>query len=345
MDECWRSSCASGGEHQLEQGPVLQREVHVACRDRVDTRDEGLNRTVGGHAKPCLQALEAALSDGVQESFLGREVRARSAVTHPREPGDLTQGQLVATGAGDGLFSRVQQRGPEVAVVVGLRRHGLQHTHLTADLGDAYIADGAPDSAAAGRRRIFLTRTTAFGPAVTAGIPTRTFPARAEGGVGGSAALLIAPAQFLLCEVVAAAAWRRPGYSYFRNFISDLGVTDGPMTYQGRLVDSPLGVLMNVSFFLLGIIGAYGIIMLTRSLPPSRHRGWLRLAGVAFGLGGILVGLFPENTIELAHAAGAFPNIGFGNVVLILVGARATRYYAAPPWVAWLLVGLGLAMY
>lgn len=186
-----------------------------------------------------------------------------------------------------------------------------------------------------------MTRTTAFGPAVTAGIPTRTFPARAEGGVGGSAALLIAPAQFLLCEVVAAAAWRRPGYSYFRNFISDLGVTDGPMTYQGRLVDSPLRVLMNVSFFLLGIIGAYGIIMLTRSLPPSRHRGWLRLAGVAFGLGGILVGLFPENTIELAHAAGAFLNIGFGNVVLILVGARATRYYAAPPWVAWLLVGLG----
>lgn len=186
-----------------------------------------------------------------------------------------------------------------------------------------------------------MTPSTADGSPVTDGAPPAVFPDRAQGGVRGSAALLIAPAQFLLCERVAAVAWQRPSYSYFRNFISDLGVTDGPITYQGRLVDSPLGVLMNVSFFLLGVIGAYGIIMLTRSLPPSRHRAWLRLAGVAFGLGGILVGLFPENTIELAHAAGAFLNIGFGNVVLILVGARATRYYAAPPWVARLLVGLG----
>ncbi len=186
-----------------------------------------------------------------------------------------------------------------------------------------------------------MTRTTAFGLTVTAVMPTRTFPASDRGRVGGSAALLIAPAQFLLCEGVAAAAWRRPGYSYFRNFISDLGVTDGPRTYQGRLVDSPFGVLMNISFCLLGVVGAYGIIMLARSLPPSRHRAWIRIAGVAFGVGGVLVGLFPEGTVELAHAVGAFLNIGFGNALLILVGARATRYYAAPLGVARLLVGLG----
>lgn len=187
-----------------------------------------------------------------------------------------------------------------------------------------------------------MTRSTAIGPAVTAGMPTRTSPTRARRGVSGSAALLIAPAQFLLCEGVAAVAWRRPGYSYVRNFISDLGVTDGPMSYQGRLVDSPFGVLMNISFCLLGVVGAYGIITLARSLPPSRHRAWIRIAGVAFGIGGVLVGWFPEDTVELAHALGAFLNIGFGNVVLILVGARATRYYAAPPGVGRLLVGLGV---
>lgn len=43
----------------------------------------------------------------------------------------------------------------------------------------------------------------------------------------------------------------------------------------------------------------------------------------------MLVGLFPV-TVELAHALGALLNIGFGNVVLILVGTRATGYYAAP---------------
>lgn len=186
-----------------------------------------------------------------------------------------------------------------------------------------------------------MPRTAAPGLTATAVIPTRTFPASDRGGVSGSAALLIAPAQFLLCEGIAAAAWQRPGYSYVHNFISDLGVTGGPLTYQGRLVDSPLGVLMNISFCLLGVIGAYGIIMLSRSLPPSKHRAWIRSTGVAFGIGGVLVGLFPEDTVELAHAAGAFLNIGFGNVLLILVGARATRYYAAPSAVARLLVGLG----
>ncbi len=184
--------------------------------------------------------------------------------------------------------------------------------------------------------------STSAGAQASTGVQAAIFPARARNGMSGNVALLIAPTQFLLFEAITAAAWKSPRYSYFHNFISDLGVTNGPTTYQGRPVDSPLGLLIDVSFCLLGVIGAYGILTLSRSLPRSSHRTWIRIAGVAFGLGGLMVGLFPENTIELAHATGAFLNIGFGNVVLILVGARGTHYYATTPRLARLLVGLGV---
>lgn len=98
----------------------------------------------------------------------------------------------------------------------------------------------------------------------------------------------------------------------------------GPTLYQGREVHSPLYWLMNSSFVLLGVAGGLGIWMLVRSLSASAYRRWLRVVGVLFGVGGVLVGLCPENSIELAHAGGAFLNIGGGNVLLILVGARGT---------------------
>lgn len=175
--------------------------------------------------------------------------------------------------------------------------------------------------------------------------PSRTpqrFPDRQAGGIIGLVALTVAPAQFLLFEAVTAAAWRTPHYSYFYNFISDLGVTNGPIVYQGRDVDSPLGWLMNTSFILLGVIGAFGILMLARSLPPSKHRTWIRAAGVAFGVGGVLVGLFPENSIESMHAVGAFLNIGFGDILLILVGAHGVQYYGMPRWLSRLTMSLGI---
>lgn len=151
--------------------------------------------------------------------------------------------------------------------------------------------------------------------------PSSRRPGRALGAV----LLLTGPAQFLVSETVAAASWRSPGYSYYHDFISDLGVK-GPTVYQGREVHSPLYWLMNSSFVLLGVAGALGIWILAGSLPASAYRRWLRVIGVLFGIGGVLVGLYPENSIELAHAGGAFLNIGGGNVLLILVGARGHRF-------------------
>jgi hypothetical membrane protein len=178
--------------------------------------------------------------------------------------------------------------------------------------------------------------TDAAAPAVL-----QRFPDRSKGGIIGLAALLVAPAQFLFFETIAAAAWQSPRYSHFYNFISDLGVTNGPIVYQGREVDSPLGWLMNLSFMLLGVIGAFGILTLSRSLPKTAHRTWVRIGGIAFGVGGLLVGLFPENSVVLLHAVGAFLNIGFGDILLILVGARGARYYGMSPWLSKLVVALG----
>lgn len=172
-------------------------------------------------------------------------------------------------------------------------------------------------------------------------IVAQRFPDRSKGGIIGLVALLVAPAQFLLFETIAASAWQSPRYSHFYNFISDLGVINGPIVYQGRDVDSPLGWLMNLSFMLLGIIGAFGILTLSRSLPKSAHRTWVRVGGIAFGVGGLLVGLFPENSVVLMHAVGAFLNIGFGDILLILIGARGIRYYGMPAWLSKLVVALG----
>lgn len=166
-------------------------------------------------------------------------------------------------------------------------------------------------------------------------------PSSRRPGRALSAVLLLAgPAQFLLGETVAAASWRSPGYSYYRDFISDLGVK-GPTVYQGREVHSPLYWLMNSSFVLLGVAVGMGIWILAVALPASAYRRWLRVVGVLFGVGGVLVGLYPENSIELAHAGGAFLNIGGGNVLLILVGARGHRF-GLPRRLSRLVLGLGV---
>lgn len=166
------------------------------------------------------------------------------------------------------------------------------------------------------------------------------FPARERGGVLGIVLFLLGPLQYFLFEAVVAGAWRDPRYSYYYNFVSDLGVVDGPVVYQERQVESPIGLLMNGSFILLGVLSAVGILVLSRSLPRSAHRLWVRIAAVAFGAGAIMVGLFPENGIELAHVVGAFLNIGFGIVLVILVGARGERYYGIPRWLARTLIAV-----
>ncbi|GAA4662286.1 DUF998 domain-containing protein [Arthrobacter cryoconiti] len=169
-----------------------------------------------------------------------------------------------------------------------------------------------------------------------------SFPSRGKAGVLGAALLLVAPLQFLLFEQITAAAWREPGYSFYYNFISDLGVVNGPIVYQGRHVDSPVGWLIDFSFIALGVLASTGIMLLTRSLARGAHRTVISIFGILFGIGGVLVGVFPENSVELGHIIGAFLNIGLGNALLIAIGLAGHRHYGLPRWISRLVVASGV---
>jgi len=55
----------------------------------------------------------------------------------------------------------------------------------------------------------------------------------------GAILLILASAIFLSFEAISASAWTDPGYSYSRNFVSDLGI---PVVteFEGRPVSSAL---------------------------------------------------------------------------------------------------------
>ena len=124
--------------------------------------------------------------------------------------------------------------------------------------------------------------------------------------------------EYFIIQFVAAASWHHPTYSWRFNTISDLGNT--VCGYSGsRLVCSPLHSLMNVSFISLGILMATGSWLIYQEF---RERfGTLvgfSLMAIA-GLGTILVGLFPENTISGLHSLGASLPIILGNLSLVIL--------------------------
>ena len=142
-------------------------------------------------------------------------------------------------------------------------------------------------------------------------------------------ALLVAgPAIFLLAEIIAAAAWTDPPYSYTYDFISNLGV-HGPSTLFGQYMYSPLAWLMNAAFSVFGLTILAGIVLL-RGLWGWRR--WAMLTPAALlAAGGVLLGLFPgsgeamnDGTGDL-HALGAFAGFLGANVLAIMLGRMRRR--------------------
>jgi hypothetical membrane protein len=115
-----------------------------------------------------------------------------------------------------------------------------------------------------------------------------------------------------VCEAVVAAGF--PGYSYAKNYISDLGVSS----------------LMNVGAFMVhGLLFLLGAVVVTRGHPLTGllSRGFV-LAAAANALGNILVGTFhsgmPHQAINW-HVIGAALAIVGGNVAVILAGVGSRR--------------------
>jgi hypothetical membrane protein len=137
---------------------------------------------------------------------------------------------------------------------------------------------------------------------------------------------IAAAAVWLIGEAVAASAF--PGYDYATNYISDLGIPDvGP--YQGRSIDSPLHLVMTVTFVAQGMLFALGAAMVARLFAGAR-RTFVGLA-IVHALGLVLVAAIPsspanqESGIIVFHVVGAAMAIVGGNLALIVAGASTAR--------------------
>ena len=123
--------------------------------------------------------------------------------------------------------------------------------------------------------------------------------------------------QYFLVQIVVAAAWKVP-FSLMRNTISDLGNTVCA-PFSDRIVCSPLHGLMNASFIVFGVTMVVGSFFITSEF---RKNAWSRAGFFGMGLAGlgtVLVGIFPENTVGTMHIIGAVLPFFVGNLSLVIL--------------------------
>jgi hypothetical membrane protein len=151
--------------------------------------------------------------------------------------------------------------------------------------------------------------------------------------------------QYYIVQAIAAGAWKAP-FSIAHNTISDLGNT-ACGAYGTRYVCSPLHGVMNGSFVVLGLLMAAGAFAVYKALPKTwASRIGLGCIAVA-GLGSMLVGFFPENTVSALHILGAALSFSVGNIGLVILSfvpgiPKPLRLYAA---VSGLIAMLALAAF
>lgn len=136
--------------------------------------------------------------------------------------------------------------------------------------------------------------------------------------------------QYYVIQWIVALAWPVP-YGVLHRTISDLGNT-ACQPYHGDVVCSPLHALMNVSFVVLGSTMLAGSTLIYREFTRSRTSAvGFSCMGLA-GVGTLLVGLSPENTVGVLHELGAGLVFVVGNLALLVLGStldmpRALRYF------------------
>lgn len=137
-------------------------------------------------------------------------------------------------------------------------------------------------------------------PDVAGDMPVpKGFPAQLSPWIVAGAAAWTASVVFFIVQAIAQAASARP-FSLTTNLISDLGNTS-----CGPAVCSPLYLLVDVTFVVVGLLHWFGAVELRQAWPTGR-RNWaatilLSLAG--WGLA--YAGVFPENVAPIQHRFGA----------------------------------------
>jgi hypothetical membrane protein len=133
--------------------------------------------------------------------------------------------------------------------------------------------------------------------------------------------------QFFVVQVVVASAWTEPAYSWRLDAISDLGAR-GCGQFDDRYVCSPLHGLMNVSLVVLGLCMAIGAVLLHRA--SGRSAAGFFMMGMS-GLGAVVVGIFPEDSVFWVHITGQDLAFLSGNTALIVIGLSLPL----PRWFRW----------
>lgn len=155
----------------------------------------------------------------------------------------------------------------------------------------------------------------------------------------GGALLVLGTVQFLVLHVVVQSAWNQPRYSWWTNYISDLGaVRCGPVL--GNDVCSPLHAGMNTAFIVQGVLLLAGTVLTaTTWSTKGNRRVWQTMVGLA-GVSWIVVGLVPEDVDLTAHSIGALPIFVLGNVALVVAGTSASTRNRPAARVAALVLGV-----
>jgi len=127
----------------------------------------------------------------------------------------------------------------------------------------------------------------------------------AENGQKAGSLLFVGGAQFAIFMIVAEAVY--PKYSVSANYISDLGVWG-----------QPSAPIFNPSIILFGLLVLTSAYFFQRALA---RRGFSVILALT-GLGALLVGFFPENTIvvigvPVIHSIGALTSFIFGGLAAI----------------------------
>jgi hypothetical protein len=129
-------------------------------------------------------------------------------------------------------------------------------------------------------------------------------------------------AQFFVVEEL---IQRRSAVPYDRrtNYVSDLGATQCGR-YFDRTICSPDHLWMNVSFGLVGAAIILGAV-LVRPVVPALAGSPLPWLYAAAGVGAMIVGLFPLDTVRFMHAAGAGIFLVGANLGHLVLGGRLLR--------------------
>jgi hypothetical membrane protein len=144
------------------------------------------------------------------------------------------------------------------------------------------------------------------------------------------AVLWILALEFFAGQAVAQAAWRTP-YSLLTNSISDLGNTAcgtwppasvnlARLGLSASYVCSPRHWVMNASFIAAGVLIMAGLYLTRSQWPRRRLTAWAVTLLAVAGVGKIIVGLVPENTVILLHLLGASLGILCALIGILLLG-------------------------